>query len=340
MTPPTPDSIARRLVTRWRSLTGGSRVRDPDRPTLVALSGGPDSSALLIALSTVEKAPIIAAHVMHDLRPMDEVERDAETAQELAQRLGVRYLEGAVRIPKGDNQESLARARRYEMLTQIAHQTGCDYVATAHHAEDQLETMLMAMTRGTGLGGLAGIAPKRELSGEVCLIRPALGATRDELRMICEAEEWEPAFDATNEDISRTRARIRKHVVPHLIEHAGHSLPERLASLSDHLREANELVESAAQSITSRASQSTSSITLDVDLLRDQPRIVIGAVLRQLAHALMGPLGADKRGSKHLDPIIDALIEQGEHAKSFDLAHIRVEVTSRALTLQDIHSAR
>ncbi|GAB5495394.1 MAG: hypothetical protein Phyf2KO_04740 [Phycisphaerales bacterium] len=327
------QSITRGIVTRWRTLTGASSVRDPDRPTLVALSGGADSSGLLIALSSIKPARIIAAHVRHDLRSKADRNNDAEAARRLAHKLGVEFHLVDVSVPTDQNQENAARSLRYEALSKIAADTGCQYVATAHHAEDQLETMLMALTRGTGLAGLSGIAEARSIKQDGTLIRPALRYTRAELQKLCDSLNWEPAHDATNEDITLERAWFRSEILPTLLDHTDAGFPDRLASLSTLLRQSQHVVVSRARELAASATINAGKAQLQCELMIEEQPVVIGECLRILAENLVGTEGADARGYKHLEPIIECIRSAPEHARQFELRGLLVRVTRKTLEI-------
>jgi len=335
-----PDGVqlvTNRIVSRWRLLTGGSSVRDPDRPTLVALSGGPDSSALLIALSAVKPARIVAAHIRHGLRPNHLQTQDSGTARALADHLGIEYHESDIEVPSSKNAEAGARRQRYDRLAAIAQDTGCHFVATGHHAQDQLETLLMALIRGTGLAGLAGIAESRKLTDTTTLIRPALTSTRQELEAVCESIGWKPAHDETNDDLARQRAWMRARILPELLERADDGLPERLLSASLLVRQAQRVVENHAAKIASHATESSNALCVSLHLIAHEEPIIIGEVIRQLATTLVGDSGADARGHKHLQPIIEVVRTGSMHAKTFDLRGIQIKVTNTQLTIR-VHS--
>ena len=159
------DKAKRRIVRSWRELTGGSDVRDADRPTLLAVSGGADSSALGFALAGRPGVRAIG-HVVHDLRPATETEADRVSVEHLGEQLGLPVHVERVSVPRG-NAEGNARTVRYEAVKHLAVASGCRYVASAHHADDVLETMLAHLIRGTGPRGLRGPAPQRRLGDGV-----------------------------------------------------------------------------------------------------------------------------------------------------------------------------
>ncbi|MEM8739170.1 MAG: tRNA lysidine(34) synthetase TilS [Planctomycetota bacterium] len=208
---------------------------------LVACSGGADSVALLRALGLLHRRrkwnlTLSVAHVQHHLRPPDAAEGDAASVEHLAEQLGLAYHRRD--IAPGDtpgNTEANAREQRYAALHQIARDIHAPFVATAHHADDQLETLLMAILRGTTAKGLRGIAWTRPLGPRVQLIRPMLGATRAEAVELLEhlGQSWRE--DATNRDPSRTRARLRHEVLPVLRE-LRPSVARKALELSEALR--------------------------------------------------------------------------------------------------------
>lgn len=328
------DRTQRRIIANWRSLTGGRETRDDHRPTLVALSGGADSSALAIALARARKARVVLAHIRHGLRPESLQNRDRDAAGALAKRLGLAFASRDIRIPEGINPEAGARRLRYQALAAVAMETGCRFVATAHHAEDQLETMLMALTRGAGPGGLAGIRPSRQLEGCVLLIRPTLACTRAELRAICEEASWQPVHDETNDDLSRRRAWLRATIVPELLAQSDRSLPARLDATSRLLREAQLLARDRASTIVQHATIETNQISIPIDTLAAEPSIVVGEVIRQIVHRFSGDIGRDRLGWKQRWPIIRAVQTRGMHARTFELATVSVVVSSRSLTAE------
>lgn len=239
----------RRIIRSWRALTGGSAVRDDARPTLLAVSGGADSSALAIALAGKPGVSGIG-HVVHDMRPPEQSEADCELVEQLGQKLSLPVHVERVHVPRG-NAEGNARTVRYEALAAIAQATGCRYVATGHHADDVLETMLAHLIRGTGPRGLRGPAPRRQLHDGITLVRPMLHATRAQAEAICKAHSWQWADDATNNDPGTPdaplRAALRARVLP-VLEELRPGAATRAARAAQAIREASRVVEHATDS--------------------------------------------------------------------------------------------
>lgn len=187
---------------------------------LVAFSGGPDSLALLAGAAAVASergAPLLAAHLDHRLDPGSGSR--AETARQLALDLGVPFvLAAAGDPPPRESREAFARHQRYAFLEQAARENRAAAVLTAHHADDQAETVLLRLLFGSGLDGLGGIAARRSLgpSGAAELVRPLLGLRRAELRAAVEAAGLTPVEDPTNLDTRVPRNRIRHLLLPRL----------------------------------------------------------------------------------------------------------------------------
>lgn len=177
----------------------------------VAVSGGPDSLALLLLASAARPGQVEAATIDHGLRP--EARAEAEMVAAVCDKLGVRHATLTARwseIPQTAIQER-ARHQRYRLLGYWAEERGLDALATAHHAEDQAETLLMRLARGAGVRGLAGMRPKSVSPGaHVRLVRPLLGWRRNELEQVCSSAGVSPAADPSNLDERFERVRVRR----------------------------------------------------------------------------------------------------------------------------------
>lgn len=213
------ERAVRETVARHRMFEGARRV-------VAAVSGGPDSMAMLHALARIRAAdeswpePVVA-HLDHGLRG-DASREDAEFVLEAARRLG---LEAAVEraevaaeaARRRRNLEAVARELRYAFLERAASAAGAPVVATGHTATDQAETVLMRLARGAGTDGLAGVAAVRPLGrGGARLVRPLLGVTREEALDYCRERGIAFRLDATNEETERARAYVRRELLPRL----------------------------------------------------------------------------------------------------------------------------
>ncbi len=205
------------------------------RRVLVAFSGGPDSTTLLWGLRCVAPAlglDLVAAHLDHRLDA--DSGRRAAAAAHLAEVLEVPFVleRLASGTPAGESVEAYARRRRYEFLERLARQRDAAWVATAHHADDQAETVLLRLLYGSGLEGLAGI---RRQWGRV--VRPLLGLRRRALREALRPSGLEPVTDPTNAALDQPRSRVRRGLIPWLAERDP-EIVERLCALARRARAA------------------------------------------------------------------------------------------------------
>lgn len=271
----------RGLVDRFRADLDRAGARPGDRLG-VALSGGPDSLALLILAAAI--GPAVAMTVDHGLRMGSAAE--AETAGAVASSLGVPHQIARVSVAKGgEGLQGEARRARYAALGDWARREGLSAILTAHHADDQAETMLMRLSRGAGLSGLTGIRPARLLDeGDPAgpwLLRPLLGWRKAELEAIVAAAGLTPARDPSNHNdrFDRTAARALLASAPWLD-------PIRFSSSADHLRDADE----ALEAMTDRLLADTLSTT--DGLIRFTPgaasREIVRRALRRLFSAHFG----------------------------------------------------
>lgn len=316
------DPAVRTLTTAWRDLTGGRdrSISDEARKTLIACSGGADSSALAIALAQATDQLVIA-HVVHDLREAQVAARDRDATSALADRLGLPFCDVHVTVPDG-NAEAGARAARYQALVEQADRHGCPFIATAHHADDELETLLMGLMRGSGPAGLGGIHRTRA-AGAATIIRPMLDVDRQSAERICLLDDWRWQEDLTNLDTARLRAAVRHEVVP-VLRALRPGVASRAAVSARLLRDAAGLIEDRVDELWPGAD--ARSVVLDRRRLRVERPIVIGALLRRSISHLHDGSRLDRMGSSSITPIIEAIGDDEAPPRHFALSGIDVVV--------------
>ncbi len=221
----------------------------------VGVSGGGDSVALLLLLAEMRPRMgivVSAVHFNHKLRGKAS-DGDEKFVAALAEKLGVTLHIGRADVRRKAesekaNLEDAARRARYGFFERLAEQGLADAVATAHSMDDQAETVLAHILRGTGIAGLAGIHP---VAGHV--VRPLLGFRREELRKYLRSKRQPWREDATNRDTARTRARMRKKLLPLLEKQFNPAAIEHLAALAERAREQAPFVEQLATQIVQRS---------------------------------------------------------------------------------------
>lgn len=318
------NRLVRRVALQWRRLTGAG-----DSPTLVACSGGADSTALVLALALASKR-IVVGHVLHDLRPPAEAEEDRDAVRDLAAQLGLEFRESEVRVAsRSGNVEGVARRERYAALARLASLSGCAFVATAHHADDQMESVLMALIRGSGPRGLRGIAPRRALDADagITLIRPMLGVTRNESQSLCRAGGIGWREDATNRDTTRLRAALRHDVLP-LIQTLRPTVARRICRAAESFRDLSSLVDERIQSVFG------DGLKWPRSALRDQPALIIGGGLRRAAIGLCADEAADRLNSRLVDEVVLAIQGTSTEPREFHWPRgVRVSVTAHEVSM-------
>ena len=207
---------------------------------LLAYSGGADSSLLLHLLCAWCKengVGLYAAHVNHSIRG-DEAVRDRDFCIESAQKLDVKCFVLDADVPaiareRKKGIEETAREVRYEFFREIMEKENIEALVTAHNADDNLETLIFRLARGSGAKGLCGIPEKRELGGGKVALRPILSIKKEEILDICRQLDIKYVCDSTNSDDNYARNRIRLNVIPQLkeINPSIHGSAARLSAL-------------------------------------------------------------------------------------------------------------
>ena len=275
-----------------------ARRHDLWQPTtrlVAAVSGGSDSVALAVLLCDLHQRRdlelVAIAHLNHGIRGAD-ADEDQRFCEGVAAELGFPFETARVDVPALAQRQRLSievagRRARQEFFREVLASRSADRLATAHTEDDQAETVLLRLIRGTGLKGLSGIAPARGP-----LIRPLLECSRRELQDELGRRHRTWREDSTNLDLSNPRNRLRLEVLPLLETHFNPSVRTSLKRLADHAR-ADEMLlarEAAAATVTAVRLDSDGSVRLVESVLRQLP----GAITRRVVqHALALASGAN-----------------------------------------------
>lgn len=216
---------------------------------LVGVSGGVDSMVLLDLLAHISTrgwCTIHVAHCNHNLRG-EESKKDEDLVRRITHKYGMHFHHTSVDVKSYAKQYSLsieqaARILRYQFFDKAARGCHADVIATAHNAEDNAETLLMNLMRGSGVSGLAGIPPKRELDKKLSLIRPILWCSRKEIEMYAKTRNILWHEDESNASVVYTRNKIRHDLLPKLRSEYAPGLIEVLNRTTTLMREAQEFI--------------------------------------------------------------------------------------------------
>lgn len=322
----------RRTIAEHDLLGAGDRV-------LVAVSGGPDSLSLLHALHQARDEfgldALHVAHFDHRLRGVASAADAAFVAAFCAERnipchVGAADVAALARERKVSTQQA-ARAARYRFLEVAADTVGADKIATAHIQDDQVETVLLNILRGSGLGGLRGIPYRRGR-----FLRPLLDTSRTAVLAYCETHELAPRLDASNLTTDHyTRNRIRLELIPQLERHYNPALREALLRLSHIAALDADYLQTQAETILPSVTLITESgkLVLDANKLRELHPSMLRHVLRAAFRQLRGTWEGITH--EHLEPLCAAIL--GQRRLPFGLTtpvpYCAVRVTPRRLTL-------
>jgi tRNA(Ile)-lysidine synthase len=276
-------------------------VVTPETSIGLAVSGGPDSLALLLLVAEARPLQVEAATVDHALRP--ESRAEAEMVGQLCERLGVPH---AILTAEWEQKpetaiQERARVMRYRLLGNWARERGLGALATAHHLDDQAETLLMRLARGAGVKGLAGMRPVgRAAAGTIAIVRPLLGWRHSELEGVCASAGVEAVQDPCNEDDQFERVRVRKALAA-----ADWIDPAAIAASAGHLAEADGALHWAATLEWQRAvTQGEGQIVYKPT---DAPREIRRRIIRRAVLTLATEGGGAELRGRELDQVLVAL---------------------------------
>lgn len=268
-----PSRFARHLLSEWRRL----KLPVTEETIVLAVSGGADSTALALAIGELLEArkmsiEVVVAHLDHGLRKSSK--QDATWVKNLANELGFTPVLGHARVRKlaetstSNNIEQTARTARYNFLERTARRKEARFVLTAHTMDDQAETVLLHLMRGSAGVGLSAMSKLRPINkaSSVLLARPLLWARRSETEEYCTLRNVTFLKDEMNEDYAFARVRVRNQLIP-LMRTFNNRIVEALARTADLLREDNVVLADRGDSLLHQA------IVEDPTRARDHPRL-------------------------------------------------------------------
>lgn len=281
-------------------------IEDGDRIVL-GISGGPDSVTLLHILNRLKEKmdiKIYAAHLNHQIRGL-KAEEDAFYVAEICESMGIMCFLKSIDVPKyckenGFSIEEGARYLRYEMFEEIKIKTKSNKIALGHNMNDQAETMLMRIIRGTGLKGLKGIDYIREDG----VIRPLLDIDRKDIEAYCDNNNLNPRTDESNLETIYTRNKIRLDLIPYIDENFDCNIKEALVRMSSSLKFDNDFIEKEAERFFYEVSKiSKDRVDIDIQLYKSLHNAIKLRILKMGINKILGD--TKQIELKHINDIIE-----------------------------------
>ncbi len=335
-----PNNAAKQVFQTVRETIKKYDMIKPDDRILVGVSGGADSVCLLHLLKSMSKEhgfSIGVAHVNHGIRDA-EAEADADFVKQLCKGWEIPFYLHSASVPKFAAQENLSeetagRLIRYRFFRDLCEKHRYTKIATAHNRNDQAETVLMRIMRGSGTSGLAGIRYVRKDG----IIRPLLDLERREIEAYCNYHHLQYRNDKTNEDNDYTRNRIRNRMIPMMQEEFNPNIVAALSSLAQNAAEDGDFLNEYAKRLYRQMNYplpKQKPVTLDIESLR-----LVGKSIRarMISLALLDAAGEEYRPEhKHLDAILELLDKPtGTEAQLPGNLSVRVEYDKLVFALPE-----
>jgi tRNA(Ile)-lysidine synthase len=317
--PPRPPAVAR-VLERVTKTVRQHEMFQPGDLVLVSCSGGPDSVCLLYALWHLHrllKIRLAVFHFDHRLRP--DSAKDAAYVRKLAERLKLPFhLRRADDRPgKGKSVEAWARLARVTAANHVRREIGAASFAEGHTLDDQAETVLLNLLRGSGLEGLAGIDPGHGVRTR--WVQPLIGVERSEVEAFCRALGLRPRRDPMNEDRRFLRAAIRHDVMPTIERVTGRDVSAPLARTAQLLRtDLGELFAATADAYRDVVDgERAVDVKIDVAKLQELPHAVASRVVRLAAYNVMSTASAAPWTRDAIEAVLD--LARGRPGRRRDL---------------------
>ncbi len=287
-------------IEKYNLIESGDRI-------VLGISGGPDSVCLLHILNRLKEKmdiEIYAAHLNHQIRGI-EAHEDALYVAKICENMNVTYFLKSIDVPEyceknGLSLEEGARKLRYEMFDEIKKKTNSNKIAIGHNLNDQAETVLMRIMRGTGLQGLRGIEYIRE--GGV--IRPILDISRNEIELYCEQYKLNPRIDQSNLESIYTRNKIRLELIPYMKENFNENIVESIVRMSSSLKSDSDYIQqNVKEEFEKISSKRDNTIEIDIEKYRTLHIAIKTRIIRESIKSILGDTNNIEQ--KHIEDILE-----------------------------------
>ena len=270
-----------RFINKIKSYMISCKMVEEGETILAAVSGGADSVCMLLVLDALSKQmrfSLAALHVNHGIR--EEAGEDAEFVEKLCKKYQIPFYLEQIDVPKivsesGQTEEEAGRIARYKVLLERAEAIGASHIAVAHHMNDQAETFILNLCRGSGIRGLSGIKPVRDK-----IIRPLLCAGRNEIEEYLGMCGESFVTDRTNLEDDHTRNRIRHHVLPMLNDMVNSGSNKHIFEAAGMLREIEDYLEEEAREIV--LIKKLKADNIDINSLREYKPLLQKYILMEI----------------------------------------------------------
>ena len=306
---------ASRLVEKTRHCIRHNDLLPDGEPVVVALSGGPDSVALLLVLHELVSngdydCRLVAAHLHHGLRG-EESDADQRFCRHLADELGLPFHTDKVDVTlaaeqEGRSVEDAARRCRYKFLARTARRAGAPRIATGHHRDDLAETVIMRLIRGCGVRGLAAFSPRDTIpleGSDLEVVRPLFECRRRDVVSFLRCRGQDYRTDSTNTNVQFLRNRIRHRLLPHLQENYRQFSVDSLAALARSADELTEMVERTVDETWDElcVERSADELSFDAEGLLEMTAAARKEALRRAMAAVSPSSGPVDMEARHLE---------------------------------------
>lgn len=271
------------LETAYQTIKKYDMIQNDDC-IIVGISGGADSVSLFHFLCSIQSQynlTLVGVHIHHGIRGID-ADLDADYVKQLCENYNIkceifRYDIHKEAITLKVTEEEAGRITRYKVFAQVLKKYGANKIAVAHNMNDQSETLLMRLCRGTGLRGLTGIPPVRNN-----IIRPLIQCPRESIEQYCQENNLEYKKDYTNDMNIYTRNKIRLQLIPWIKENFNPSIVNTLSKMSVLLQEEEDYIEGQAKLVYDLCivSQNNKKVQLNIDILKNYPNVIKKRVIR------------------------------------------------------------
>jgi len=288
------------IIKKYNLIENGDKI-------VIGVSGGPDSITLLNVLLEIKNENIIdfdmvVCHVNHMIR--EEAIQDEEYVMEFCKKHNIECFVKRIDVENKAKEEKIGteeagRNARYEFFNEILKKTGANKIATAHTANDNAETVLMNIIRGSGTAGLKGIESKRDN-----LIRPLIECSREEIEKYCEENKLNPRIDKTNFENIYTRNKVRNMLIPYIKGNFNPNIIEGLNRLSELSKQENEYLEKETERVYNNIliESKKGEIILDLNKFNSQELVIKQRVVLYTINILFGTRSGIEK--KHIEDII------------------------------------